>query len=100
MDIAEGNSDIPGQTVSWLPGSRTPNCKDQRVNGRCDLTDFFPVWLDLSSALMDYPPTNSGVVYRLSQRNEALKFVYTNLTCDTAGEFLIAETNTYGVAVL
>ncbi|MFA7256541.1 MAG: choice-of-anchor Q domain-containing protein, partial [Kiritimatiellales bacterium] len=94
-DIAEGDSDIPGQTGSWLPGSRTPNCKDQKVNGRSDLTDFFPVWLDIASALTNYPPAN-GIEYRLSQAGSAVQFVYTDLTASDAGDYLITDVSSCG----
>jgi|GEM_PF-1697444 len=95
-DISEGDSDVPGQGGGWL-GFEVANYKDDVVNGRSDLIDFFPVWLDVKSVLERYPVT-SGAVYKLRQADGALKFVYTDLAHDTAGDFLIAETNTYGVA--
>ncbi|NOU36519.1 MAG: hypothetical protein HOO88_07095 [Kiritimatiellaceae bacterium] len=94
-DIAEGDSDIPGQKESWLPRSRTPNCKDQKVNGRCDLTDFFPVWLDIGLVLAGCPVTN-GFTYRLSQASNALQFVYTDLAKTNAGDYLITDISSCG----
>ena len=96
-DIAEGDSDIPGQTGSIWWWNRTPNHKDQKVNGRSDLTDFFPVWLDIASALTNYPPAN-GIEYRLSQADQALRFVYTDLTRDQAGDYLITDITSCGSA--
>ena len=90
-DIAKDDSDVPGQ-------GNGANCKDSIVNGRSDLADFFPVWLDLGSALVGYPPTNSGVVYKLSQADNALNFVYTSLANTNAGDYLIASNSTCGVA--
>ena len=76
-DIASGDSDVPGQSNS--------NCDDWVVNGRCDLLDFFPVWLDLKRTL-DLLPAE-GVVYRLKNADGALKLVYTGLTKDDAGSY-------------
>lgn len=42
-DVSEGDSDVPGQ--GGLFGDA--NYKDNQVNGRSDLLDFFPVWLDI-----------------------------------------------------
>jgi hypothetical protein len=94
-DIAEGDSDIPGQTGSIWWWSRTPNYKDQKVNGRSDLTDFFPVWLDISSVLSNYPPAN-GITYKLHYPVSALRFVYTDLTRTTAGDYLITDVSSCG----
>jgi len=94
-DIAEGDSDIPGQTGSIWWWSRTPNHKDQKVNGRSDLPDFFPVWLDIASALTNYPPA-SGIEYRLSQAGNALQFIYTDLTASNAGDYLITDVASCG----
>ena len=30
----------------WLYVSEKPNCQDKKVNGKTDLLDFFPMWLD------------------------------------------------------
>ena len=73
--------------------------KHWKINGRCDLTDFFPVWLDLGSALMGYPPANNGVVYKLRQANNALNFVYTSLANTNAGDYLVTSNGTCGVAM-
>lgn len=55
------------------------------VNGRRDLLDFFPVWIDLNHILATLPPGN-GVAYRL--RSRGLKFIYTALTNERAGSYL------------
>jgi hypothetical protein len=94
-DIAEGDSDIPGQTGSWFPGSRTPNWKDQKVNGRSDLIDFFPVWLDISTMLTGYPPSN-GITYKLHYPLSALRFIYTDLIRTNAGDYLITDVGSCG----
>jgi len=85
-DVAVDGSDVPGQSKG--------NCSDGVVNGRCDLLDFFPVWLDLKDILAALPPGN-GVEYRL--RSRGLKFVYTALTNGAAGSYLREETGHCGV---
>jgi hypothetical protein len=88
-DIAEGNSDLPEQGGGWWPMRRNANWEDNKVNGRCDLTDFFPVWLDISAALSNYPSAN-GITYNLHYPLGALRFVYTDLTRSHAGDYLIS----------
>ena len=96
-DISEGDSDLPGQGGGWL-GFEAANYKDDQVNGRSDLIDFFPVWLDIKSVLEHHPVTN-GAVYKLHQADGALKFVYTDLTITNAGDYLITSNSACGVAM-
>lgn len=91
-DIADGDSDLPGH---WDWGISPADYSNSRVDGRCDLLDFFPVWLDLHGALNVLPPS-STVQYKLRHSTGALKAVYTDLTNAEAGAFLITEGNTYG----
>ena len=97
-DISEGDSDVPGQSGKWNPFKGPANHEDNIVNGHSDLLDFFPVWLDINLALKRYPITD-GTVYKLRQADDALKFVYTDLTHDQAGDFLITSNSTCGVAM-
>lgn len=90
-DISEGDRDIPGQGGLFS----TANCDDAKVNGRCDLVDFFPLWLDLRDVLTNLPPSSS-VEYRISQADGALRAVYTDLTREEAGSFLTTDGNSYG----
>ena len=89
-DVA--NEDTPGQGL-W--GTSKADHGDYWVNGRCDLLDFFPVWLDLSRPLAALPPSE-GFEYRLRQADGAVKAVYSDLPRAQAGRFLIAETNAFG----
>ena len=86
-DESKGTSDTPGQSDG--------NCKDDKVNGRCDLLDFFPVWIDLHDTLNALMPGGS-IHCRLKQADNALRVVYTDLTKDHAGDFLTTEGSTYG----
>lgn len=90
-DIALDGSDVPGQ--GGLFGSA--NYEDDEVNGRCDLLDFFPVWLDLHDTLSALP-AGDGVEYKLRHDDEAVRFVYTDLTAGQANAFLTTEGNAYG----
>lgn len=94
-DIAEGNSDIPGQGGKWNPLKNNANYEDKKVNGRSDLTDFFPVWLRLESALETYP-SGGDIEYRLRHYGEDLRFVYTDLARDQAGDYLITDVTSCG----
>jgi len=90
-DIADGDSDLPGRS------GVSANCNNDHVDGRSDLEDFFPVWLDLHATLNIFPPSET-VQYKLRQASGALRFVYTDLTKDQAGNFLTTESAVYGAA--
>ena len=90
-ETSEEDSDVPGKG-GLLDNA---NCDDDEVNGRSDLLDFFPVWLDLHDTLNLLPPSGT-VQYKLKQANGAVRAVYTDLTTGTAGNFLTTEGNTYG----
>lgn len=50
------DSDLLGaSSVWWKPLAQKPNYADKKVNGTCDLIDFFPVWVDLNQVLAVYP---------------------------------------------
>jgi pimeloyl-ACP methyl ester carboxylesterase len=67
--------------------------RDKRVNGRADLPDFFPVWLDLSEALalLDAMPGGGRIEIKLRHDRNALAYVPTALSTNDAGAFLVAE---------
>jgi hypothetical protein len=89
---ADGDSDMPGQSGGLFGDA---NYDNSHVDGRCDLLDFFPVWIDLHDTLAVLP-TSGGAEYKLKQANGAVKAVYTDLTKGTAGNFLDTAGNTYG----
>jgi len=89
-DISEGDSDVPGQGGIF----DRANCDDGRVNGRSDLLDFFPVWLDVHEALEVLGC--EGVQCRLRQADGAVGAVYTDLSRGEASAFLTSESNTCG----
>jgi hypothetical protein len=89
-DVA--NEDTPGQGL-W--GGSKADHGESWVNGRCDLLDFFPVWLDLSRPLASLSPSD-GFEYRLRHAGGAVNAVYSDLPRAQAARFLIAETNAFG----
>jgi hypothetical protein len=79
-----------------LPGHTTDaNYNSSTVNGRSDLTDFFPVWLNIHHAITLFPPS-AIVQYKLKQADSAVKMVYTSLSKNNAGDFLTVDGATYG----
>ena len=93
-DEATGDSDLPGH---WSWGTSPADFSNNKVDGRCDLLDFTPVWLDLSQVLSIFPPS-STVQYKLKQADEAVAIVYTDLKKTQAGDFLTTEGSVYGAA--
>lgn len=63
---------------------------DAVVNGVDDVADFFPVFLNIKQLLTTFPP-GSGAVFRLSQADSAVSFVYTDLTRANAFSYLNDE---------
>lgn len=86
-DVASGDSDLPGQNKG--------NASDDKVNGRCDLLDFFPVWLDIGNAVKLLPST-WNCVYILRQADGAVNFFQSDLIRQEAGNYLIEETEAHG----
>ena len=91
-NISEGDSDVPGH-VGGLLGKA--NYGNSHVDGRSDLLDFFPVWLNLSQTL-DFLPPSGTVQYKLKQADGAVRALYSGLTKGQAGNFLTTEGNVYG----
>jgi hypothetical protein len=91
-DISEGNNDIPDQSGGLLGSA---NYRDSKVNGRCDLLDFFPVWLNLGD-ILDHLPSSESISLCLRQADAAVNAVYTDLCATNAGSFLIEDITTCG----
>jgi hypothetical protein len=75
-----GGSDIPLGDFD----AAARNGADSQVNGRRDLVDFFPVFLDIKQVLTSFPPASvvgdSGFTYKLKQAEGAVGIVWTKLT--------------------
>jgi len=93
-DVSE-SGDI-STAADAVPGSSSPNCSLNQINGRSDLVNFFPVALCLSNVLQLLPLTN-GFEYHLSQADSAVKFVYSGLNPTNAFDYLTNTASTgYG----
>jgi hypothetical protein len=57
-----------------------------RIDGLCDLPDFFPLFFDIKTLLEVLPPESHQ--YHLKQEGAAVNFAYTDLKPDEAGKFL------------
>ncbi len=89
-DLANGfTGDIPGNLPGWWRFlGRSPNFDDDKVNGRSDMIDFFPVGVNISSLLAKLPAAEKRhVVILLKQPENAIHVVFTNLPFDKAGSF-------------
>ena len=86
-DLAAEGSDIPGE------GSG--NASDAVVNGRCDLPDFFPLWLDVGP-ILNLVPEEYPLRFVLCHNGDALNFAYSDLARQQAGSYLTNEMSVYG----
>ena len=91
-DISEGDEDIPSYSVGMLGGG---NCVDGVVNGRSDMHDFFPVWLEIAAVVRKFG-TGPEMRYLLKHADDGLNGVYTDLSVDEAGKYLTVEEERYG----
>lgn len=93
-DISSGDNDLPGQELFVYGCGNHEGCS---VDGRSDLLDLFPLWLDIGEVVSALPP-DEGFEYMLVQEHEALSFGYTDLSRQQASDFLILESKDYGVS--
>ncbi|MDP1580082.1 MAG: hypothetical protein Q8M02_07380 [Candidatus Didemnitutus sp.] len=95
-----GNSDEPGKLSGWFEfDGRTPDHAKTGVDGRCDLIDLFPVYLDIKQLLTVLPHTTAGNTYKLKQGDSGLNIVYTDLARDHAFDYLTKEDAVYGTGM-
>ncbi len=77
------------------PGLGT-NFADDHVNGRCDLLDFTPVWIDLSNVFDPAVPDRIRNGVKWVVRSENANVLPTSLDRTVANSFQWQETNSYG----
>ena len=72
---------------SDMPGQTTKNCQDGQVNGRRDLLDFTPVWMDFSDVFPTGTPAQvwNKIEWRL--QSSCVNVVWSNLGRENAGSF-------------
>lgn len=78
-----------------IPGVGSGNAGDAVVNGRCDLPDFFPLWLDVGQ-ILNLVPEEYPLRFLLCHNGEALNFVYSDLTRQQSGFYLTNGLSVYG----
>ena len=66
--------------------SEKPNCEDKKVNGKTDLLDFFPMWLDAHEMFKLFK--KEGANLTLVMMFNGLGIVGTKLQTNSAGDFL------------
>ena len=100
-DINEGDGDIPGlRDPSWWGATKyavgigkEPDYYNDHVDGKCDMLDFTPVWVDMGFALQQLTTIFEGssasdYVLTLSQPEGAVNVVWTSLTTNNVSQFL------------
>lgn len=91
-DSDSGTKDVEGVNVD-VPAYGTANHKNNKVDGRRDLVDFFPVFIDLNKIFAVFPPDkHKEIEYKLRQDDGALKMVYTQMSVGEVGGYQISET--------
>lgn len=69
--------------------SSTPDCANGHVDGRCDILDFTPVWVDMGAALNQIAQQlGKSCTLTLAQEDGAVNLVWTSLTGESAAGFL------------
>jgi len=76
--------DEPEQIYSGQ--SVTPDMNHEGVDGRRDLLDFAPLWLDIRKLVDVLPP--DSYTYKFRQEEAAINVVFTDLVKSDAGKFL------------
>ena len=79
-DIADDGTDQP------MAGEPFSNYYTEYVNGRCDLLDFAPLWLNIKQILDVLPP--GTFTYKFKQEDGAVNIVLTDLVKADAGRYL------------
>jgi len=82
-DIASGGNDIP---ASSFQGIVYQNNFKTTIQGREDIINYFPIYLDISKLVTLLPP--GQYTYQLSQADSAVHLVYTTLAPAQVGGFL------------
>lgn len=92
INDSKETGDIVSSAEDQIPGSSPPNYSWNHVQGQNDYVNFFPVALKLADVLQQCPLTN-GYEFRLSQADNAVKFLYTRLASDRSFEYLTNSTS-------
>ena len=86
----ESQGDIPA-------ASTTPDCANNHVDGKCDVLDFTPVWIDMGAALNKIAEQlGKSCTLTLAQEDGTVNLVWTSLTKDTVANFLKTSVGSCG----
>ena len=86
----ESQGDIPA-------ASSTPDCANNHVDGKCDVLDFTPVWIDMGAALNKIAEQlGKSCTLTLAQEDGTVNLVWTSLTKDTVANFLKTSVGSCG----
>ena len=90
----ESQGDIPA-------ASSTPDCANNHVDGRCDVLDFTPVWIDMGAALNKIAEQlGKSCTLTLAQEDGTVNLVWTSLTKDTVSHFLKTSVGSCGSSLM
>ena len=90
----EGKGDIPA-------ANSTPDCANNHVDGKCDVLDFTPVWIDMGRSFQQLAGffkdcSAEDFVLTLSQADGAVNLVWTSLTKESVANFLKTDVGSCG----
>ena len=90
----EGKGDIPA-------ANSTPDCANNHVDGKCDVLDFTPVWIDMGRSFQQLAGffknrSADDFALTLSQADGAVNLVWTSLTKETVANFLKTDVGSCG----
>lgn len=103
-DVMEGDGDIPGiNDPSWWDSTklavgigREPDYYNGKVDGRCDILDFMPVWIDMHRALQQLDREKIDVELTLANSDGAVNLVWTSLATNGVRSFLTTDVSGCG----
>ena len=107
-DVMEGDGDIPGiNDPSWWDSTklavgigREPDYYNGKVDGRCDILDFMPVWIDMHRALQQLDREKIDVELTLANSDGAVNVVWTSLATNGVRSFLTTDVSGCGESLL
>lgn len=91
-----GNGNYSTSTTADIPGSSSPDFGDSTVNGRCDLIDFTPVFINAECLSILPQEIRGDLVFRLRQSNGAVNAVWSSIGKGDVGSFQTSDTATCG----
>ncbi len=81
--------------------SSTPDCANGHVDGRCDVLDFTPVWIDMGAALNQIAEQlGKSCTLTLAQEDGAVNLVWTSLTGESVANFLKTDVTGCGESLV